>query len=676
MAKKTKSESDRERVDLVSADVNADRIEALKSLFPEAFAEGKVDFDKLKVALGETIDGQPERYTFSWAGKSEAIRILQTPTRATLKPCKEESVDWDSTKNLFLEGDNLEVLKLLYKSYFGRVKMIYIDPPYNTGNDFVYPDNYADPLATYLQLTGQQDAEGNLLTSNPETSGRYHSSWLSMMYPRLFIARQLLREDGVIFVSIDDTEVHNLRMMMNEIFGEENFIATICWQKKYAPANDRVDLSDSHDFVLAYLRQRQRSDTGKAVAVLRRLERSEEMNKPYKNPDNDLRGEWRPDNYLCNKSAEERPNLYYPIIHPKTGEDILPKRSSVWRYSQEEHERHVRENRVWWGLNQENKVPAYKRFLSDVPGMLPTTWWAFGDVGHTDEARKETNALLPGMGRGFETPKPVRLLKRIVDLATSEEPTEHQDIFLDFFSGTCTTAQAVMELSVEDGRSRQAIMVQLPERLNEVQELEDGTKLATIADIGKERLRRVIAKIRAEREEKTKEANGGLFKGQEDKQAELDLGFRVYKLAESTHRPWQHTRRAEGEEFARYQMRLEEQLDPILEGSHPDDILWEVALKEGYSLSSRVESLGDTAEVRPRKKGEPHPRSTSPFTMLFRITDEDKGQSFLICLDDAITLSKAKALELKKDDLFVCRDKAITDEVAANLALQCRLKTI
>ncbi|HZD57161.1 MAG TPA: site-specific DNA-methyltransferase, partial [Anaerolineales bacterium] len=232
--------------------LTSDRLQVLKDLIPEAFTEGKIHFEKLRATLGNLIDDSPERYSFTWAGKRDATRLLQTPTRATLIPCPEESIEFDSTQNIFIEGENLEVLKLLYKSYFGRVKMIYIDPPYNTGNDFIYPDDYADPLGKYLELTGQQDVEGNLLTSNPETSGRYHSAWLSMMYPRLFLARQLLREDGVIFISIDDHEVHNLRMLMNEIFGEENFIATVLWQKVYSPKSSARHFSEDHDYILVY----------------------------------------------------------------------------------------------------------------------------------------------------------------------------------------------------------------------------------------------------------------------------------------------------------------------------------------------------------------------------------------------------------------------------------------
>jgi adenine-specific DNA-methyltransferase len=290
---------DIDKVEITSGDIKAEQLEQLKTIFPEVFTEDNIDFAKLKATLGNFTDDRPERYSFTWAGKREAIQMLQTPSKATLKPDKNESVDFDNTQNLFIEGDNLEVLKLLRKSYAGQVKMIYIDPPYNTGNDFIYPDNYTDPLDNYLELTGQKDSEGNLQTSNPETSGRYHSAWLSMMYPRLFLARQLLREDGVIFVSIDDHEVHNLRLLMNEVFGEENFVACVCWQKKYAPANDTVDFSATHDFILVYSKQKQFLDSGKQLAIIGRMERTEEQNKLYKNPDNDSRGLWKASDYLC-----------------------------------------------------------------------------------------------------------------------------------------------------------------------------------------------------------------------------------------------------------------------------------------------------------------------------------------------------------------------------------------
>jgi adenine-specific DNA-methyltransferase len=627
-------------VETASADLLAEQVERLKEVFPEVVTEGKVDFEKLKATLGEIVDDRPERYSFTWAGKRDAVRLLQVPSRATLVPCPEESVAWEATKNVFIEGENLEVLKLLYKSYAGQVKMIYIDPPYNTGNDFIYPDNFADPLDTYLKLTGQKDSEGNLLTSNPETSGRYHSAWLSMMYPRLFVARQLLSDEGVVFVSIDDDEVHNLRVLMGEVFGEENFIGTVCWQKKYSPANDRSDLSDAHDYILVCAKQRPFGEGRRSEAVLDRLPRTSQQDSAYRNPDDDRRGPWKPGDYTCNKSAEERPNLYYPIKHPKTGENIWPKKTRVWAYSKEEHDRHVKDKRLWWGLDGSNRVPAYKRFLSEVPGLLPTTWWPFADAGHTDEARKETNALFPEIARGFETAKPVRLIRRVVQLGAGRDSTE-RPIVLDFFSGTATTAQAVLDLNREEGASRRFIMVQLPEPTSE-------ESLPTIADIGKERIRRVIKKLKAEAK-----GEKGLFK---DRETPEDLGFRVFKLAESNYRQWRGVDAKDGKAWEK-EMALF--TDSLLPGCKAEDVIWEVALKEGYGLSSTVEKAKGL-------KG----------NTVWRVADPDSGQTFRICLDKKLKRPTVKALKLRKDDLFICRDCALTDEVAANLALQCRLKSI
>jgi len=631
----------------ISPDLVAEHVNQLRELFPACVTEDKIDFDRLRTLLGKDLDDGPERYSFTWTGRRDAIRLLQIPSRATLVPCPTESISFGEATHAFVEGDNLEVLKLLYKSYFGKVKMIYIDPPYNTGNDFLYPDNFADPLETYLQLTGQKDSEGNLLISNPQTSGRYHSAWLSMIYPRLFLGRQLLREDGVIFVSIDDNEAHNLRMIMNEIFGEENFVGCICWQKKYSPANDKGDLSDMHDFILVYCKQRPGGKRSEDI-VLNRLARTREQDEAYKNPDNDPRGDWKPGDYTCNKSAEERPNLYYAIEHPKTGEEIWPNKTRVWAYSTEEHARHVKEQRIWWGLKQRNKVPAYKRFLSEVPGRIPTTWWPHTEVGHTDEARKETNALFPGIGRSFDTPKPVRLLKRIVEIgALGTEGNTEDLVVLDFFAGSCSTAQAVLETNAERGSTLRFIMVQLPEPMSTPQTLDDGVTLDSIAEMGKERIRRVIGNLRESNKEDSDRQGGGSVR---------DLGFRVYRLAQSNFKAWPGLKKKDPEVFS---STMDMFTDPLVEGWDLDNVIWEVTVKEGYGLASRVE-----------------PVPTVKTNRVFHITDSDSDQALHICLDDTIREATLGALALKKEDLFMCRDAALDDEKAANLALQCRLKTI
>jgi adenine-specific DNA-methyltransferase len=609
-------------------DLPAERLTALRELFPDIFTEGKVDSSKLRAAVGDLADDTPERYTFSWAGKRDAIRLLQTPTRATLVPARDESLDFDATQNLFIEGDNLEVLKLLYKPYFGRVKMIYIDPPYNTGNDFVYPDNYADPLATYLQMTGQQDADGNLLASNTETSGRYHSAWLSMMYPRLFLARQLLREDGVIFVSIDDNEVHNLRIAMNEAFGEENFIDCLVWQKKVSPSNDAKWFSSDHDYIVVYARS-------KEIWRPRRLTRNERQLDYYKNPDNDPRGSWNSATYTCNKSKEQRPNLYYPVVNPNTGEAIWPRETAVWAYSREEHQRHVNEGRLYWGADGRSKIPRLKTFLSEARDVVPRSIWPYSEVGHTQEATQEFMSYFPQ--GGFDSPKPPRLIEKILRIST--EACE-QEIVLDFFSGSCTTAQAVFELNQEDGGNRRFIMVQLPEPTGR-------PDYPTIADIGKERIRRVIARM----------------KGAGDEQPAFDqvheagdLGFKVFKLAPSHFKPWVGVAQPTPQQYTD-QMALFD--DPLVDGWTAAGVIQEIALKEGYGLACQVEKMAAVTGQT-----------------VYRVADPQREQSFAICLDDRITLAALTPLQLAKDDRFVCRDRALDDEAAANLALQCRLKTI
>ncbi len=622
-----------EKVEREAGKVLDGSIEQLKSLFPEAVTEKGVDFDKLRAALGDAVDNGPERYSFSWAGKRDAIRILQTPSRATLTPAPKESINFDTTQNLFIEGDNLEVLKLLYKPYFGRVKMIYIDPPYNTGNDFVYPDNFADPLDTYLKLTGQKDSEGNLLTSNPESGGRYHSAWLTMMYPRLFLARQLLREDGVIFVSIDDHEVHNLRILMNEIFGEENFVTEIEWQKRYTRSNNTDNFTSVIDHVLVFARSYEFKPN--------LFERDEEANKRYSNPDNDPRGPWKPTPFLNQVPPSKRPNLCYEIINPQTRKKTFPEKKA-WRYEKNVYERLLKENRLWWGKEGTNPVPDIKTFLSEVrQGMTPINFWGHEFAGHTDDANSEIKELFEN--KVFDTPKPSLLIRRMMELATSPETN---DIIVDFFAGSATTAHSVLELNRIDSGNRQFVLIQFPEPCpkNSVAYSEN---LKTIAEIGKERIRRVIAKMK-------KEKAGEL--ALKDRETPEDLGFKVFKLAESHYKPWTGVDDKTPEAYAK---AMELFTDPLKPGWKPEALIWEVTVKEGFSLTSSIEPVKDAKGLTVQ-----------------RVTDPDKDQSFLICLENKIKLAALKPLNLKKDDLFICRDAALDDETAANLALQCRLKTI
>ena len=606
-----------------SADILAQNIELLKSLFPGAVTEGKVDFEALKQLLGGEVDEREEKFGLNWHGKRQARQFALTPSTGTLRPAPEESVDWDTTQNLMIEGDNLEVLKLLQKSYAGKVKLIYIDPPYNTGKDFVYPDNYRDNIRNYLGLTGQTDEGGRKITSNTEASGRFHTDWLNMMYPRLKLARNLLREDGVIFVSIDDGEVANLRRLLDEVFGEENFVANVLWQKKYAVANDDPGIGVMHDHILVY----RRSDPFARGL----LPRTEEQNARYSNPDNDPRGEWASDNYVSNKSKEERPTLWYSIKHPKTGEDIWPDEHAVWRYSKEKHLDIESESRLYWGPNQSYRKPRLKRYLNEVQdGIVPPTWWTFGDCGHNDEAQKETAALVGQ--KVFTTPKPLRLIDRMLTIAGDRDA-----LVMDFFAGSGTTGQAVINRNAVDTGSRRYILVQLPEPLDA--ESNDQRvaaafcdtlgKQRNIAELTKERLRRAAAKIR-----------------EENPDCVGDLGFRVFKLDSTNIRAWDPNR-------DNIEQTLLDSVEHLREDRTEADILYELLLKLGLDLCVPIET---------RTLGGKQVHSIG-------------GGVLLACLDEHIDGTEIeplaqgivewhKALNPAGDTTCVFRDSAFADDVA------------
>lgn len=526
-------------------DMVAGNIEQLRSLFPEAVTEGKVDFEVLKQILGGVVDEREEKYGLNWHGKRRARQLALTPSTGTLRPCPEESMAWDTTQNLMIEGDNLEVLKLLQKSYAGRVKLIYIDPPYNTGKDFVYPDNFQDSIKNYLELTGQMDGNGNKISSNTEASGRFHTDWLNMMYPRLKLGRNLLRDDGVIFITIDDSEVGNLLAVMNEIFGEENHVATIAWQKKYSVSNNSKGVASMKDYLVMFAR----SDQFKNGL----LPRDDESKARYVNLDNDPRGPWKPVDYWNQVAPEDRPNLVYPITNPNTGQKIMPDKKA-WKFSRDVHDRHVRESRIWWGVGGTNTVPALKLFLSDVrDGLIPHDWWPFDEAGHTDEAKKELDALFDS-NAPFDTPKPVRLLTRMFQVGN----VKSGDIVVDFFAGSGTTGHATFALNAADDGCRRFILVQLPEPT-------ERKDYPTIADVTKERLRRAAKKIREE---------APMFVG--------DLGFRVCKLASSNIRAWDPDR----ENLAQ---TLEASIEHLKADRTEPDILFELLLKLGLDLTVPIE---------------------------------------------------------------------------------------
>jgi len=619
-----------EKVEKTAAPLMDERIKQLRQIFPEAFAEGKIDFAKLREILSDVVNEQPERYHFTWGGKRDAIHLLKVPVHSTLVPCPEESLHFDTAENIFIEGDNLEVLRLLYKSYFARVKMIYIDPPYNTGKEFVYPDDYRCSLNTYLRLTGQEDQNGNLLTSNAETNGRYHSSWLSMMYPRLFVARQMLRDDGVIFVSIDDHEVHNLRLLMNEIFGEENFIANIIWQKKYTRSNDARWFSNNHEYILVFAKNKEQLNLGL-------LPRTDEQKATYSNPDNDLKGPWKA-TPLHAKSGKTH-TFEYTF---KNGVVWSPPSGTFPRYSEETLARLDANNEIWFGTAGK-AMPARKSYLSEVKhGVTPVTLWLHDEVGNTHEANTELKSLLGG--GIFDNPKPSDLIRRMLQLSTSDS---NGDIVLDFFAGSCTTAHAVLKLNREDGGNRRFICVQLPEPLKPHKKLGDGTILTTVSDIGKERIRRVISAIQAAKANQSPSETQG-DAGQ--------LGVKVLKLSTSNYSYWQ----AEHEqEVSSYIEKITRFNDPLVDGWHVEDVIYEMALKEGYDLNCRVERLSGSLD-----------------NIVYKVTDFTRGQSFYVCLDDTLTSELPKRLNLNTEDLFICRDISFTDEMAANWAFQCHLKTV
>ena len=556
-----------EKLKMHSPNLTDGNIARIRELFPGCVTEARdesgalnlaVDFDQLKQELSDSIvEGPQERYHLNWPGKREALLTANAPIAKTLRPCREESVDFDTTKNLFIEGDNLDALKLLQETYLGKVKMIYIDPPYNTGNDFIYEDDFAENTDEFLLRSNQKDEEGNRLIANTESNGRFHSDWLSMIYPRLKLARNLLRDDGVIFISIDDGEVHNLRKVCDEILGEQNFLANIVWQKKYAATNDAKGFSNLHDHIIVYQ---------KSILFDRLLlPRTDEQNKPYKNDEVDGRGLWRSDNLLVKSFSQ---SAVYPIINPNTGEEFLPPQGSCWRASRGTMDVWLKENRIFFGKDGTG-APQLKRYLNEVQqGRVPNTWWTFQEVGHNDAANKELKALFNSKAP-FDTPKPVSLIKQM--LMVSVKKTD--DIILDFFAGSSTTAHAVMQLNADDGGNRKFIMVQLPELCNEQSEaFKAGYK--TIAEISKERIRRAGKKIKDEKEQTT--TGQGVL---QYAPTIIDTGFRVLKIDSSNMAEVYYTPDAVKQED------LFNAVDNIKPDRTPEDLLFQVLLDLSVDLS-------------------------------------------------------------------------------------------
>ncbi|PCE64981.1 site-specific DNA-methyltransferase [Sediminicola luteus] len=602
--------SSSEKLDLTSPDFVNENFEKLAELFPNCVtesAEGKaIDFDLLKQELSHAVvEGNKERYRLEWPGKKEAIVTANLPTTKTLRPVREDSVDFDNTENLYIEGDNLEVLKLLQESYLGKIKMIYIDPPYNTGKDFVYKDNFSNDRQEELLDSGQIDELNQRLIANPETSGRYHSDWLSMIYPRLKLSRNLLTDDGVIFISIGEDEVQNLKKICEEIFGGNNFIAQIVWQKKFSRANDATYFSTMHDYILCVAKKHKLNDP--IGFELQLLPRTLEEASGYSNPDNDPRGEWT-SVVLSTKSGSA--SLIYEIVTP-SGRKCFPPDGRFWGVKKSKFEELVEDNRIWFGKNGEG-IPRLKTFFSEVQsGLRPNTLWFHEEVGHNQEGRQELKKLFDDKGY-FDGPKPVRLLKQILHVANTKD-----SIILDFFSGSATTAHATFLLNTEDGGNRKFIQVQLPEAIDEDSEaFKDGFK--NICEIGQERIRRASKKI--------KEETG----------ADIDYGFRVYRLDESNmedvyYKPQEYS-----------QDKLDLFADNVKSDRTPDDLLAQVMLDWGLPLSLKIEK----ANIEGKN--------------VFKVAEN----SLYACFDEGIDEALAKALAEEKPLRIVFKDSGFKDDTA------------
>lgn len=599
--------------------------EILSKMFPNALTETitgyddngnpiverAIDADVLRQEIScKVVEGKDERYQFTWPDKKKAVLLANTPIDKTLRPCREESVDFDNTENLYIEGDNLEVLKLLHETYLGKVKMIYIDPPYNTGNDFVYEDDFTQSMDEYRENSGQFDADGNRLVKNMDSNGRFHTDWLNMIYPRIKLAKELLADDGVLFISIDDGEAANLMKLCNDVMGEVNFVADLIWQKKFSRANDATYFSTMHDHILCYCKSSiALNNNGWEIGL---IPRGDEIPKGYSNPDNDPRGVWT-SVILSAKSGSE--SLLYEIKTP-SGRKVVPPSGRFWSCSKDTFEKWKADNRIWFGINGDG-VPRKKTFLSEVQqGLRPNTILFQDEVGNNQEAKQETKALFNGLGV-FDGPKPVRLLKYLLRVAN----VHANDIILDFFSGSATTAHAVMELNAEKNEKCKFIMIQLPESTEEKSEAYKA-RYKNICEIGKERIRRAAKKI-----------------ADENPESKFDGGFRVLKCDSSNMKDVYYN------PSETQQSLFDTYADNIKEERTPEDLLFQVMLDLGMLLSSKIEE------------------TTIAGKQVFNVAD-----GFLIaCFDNDVTEETVKAVAEKKPYYAVFRDSSMAnDSVATN----------
>ena len=603
-----------DKLKMQTADGVQDNISRIAELFPECITEvndqmggvkRSIDFDKLRQLLSsDIVEGNEERYQFTWPDKRKAILAANAPINATLRPCPEESVDFDTTQNLYIEGDNLDVLKCLKETYLHKVKMIYIDPPYNTGNDFVYEDDFAESAAEYLANSGQFDEQGNRLVTNTESNGRFHTDWLNMIYPRLKVARDLLTEDGVIFISIDDNEVENLKKVCDEVFGESNFVAQLVWERAFAPKNDAKYVSNSHDYILMFSKNLDNF-------VIGRLPRTEEADARYSNPDNDPRGVWQSDNLTVKTYS---PSGDYPITCP-SGRVVEPPAGRCWSLSAKKFAERLEDNRIWFGADG-NGVPRIKRFLSELKfdGMAPTSLLFYKDVGHSQEGSQEVIKLFGNKGV-FDGPKPVRLLERLITLANLKEDS----IVLDFFSGSATTAHAVMKKNAEKEKHCRFIMVQLPEEVSDKKK-DQGYK--NICEIGKERIRRAGAKIKADSPLTTQH---------------LDTGFRVLKLDSSNMKDVFYSPKETS------QLELFRYVYNVKDDRTSEDLLFQVMLELGATLDSKIEENVVDGKT------------------IFNV-----GDGYLVaCFDQKVTDEVVTSIAKMQPTYAVLRDTSLADDATA-----------
>ena len=620
-----------------------DRLKELQAVVPEAFADGKVNWETLKEALGEQVEEEnQEHFGLFWPGKREARRLAAMPSKGTLVPQPGEGVDEDNTHNIFIEGDNLEVLKLLQKSYAGRIKMIYIDPPYNTGNDFVYPDDYSEPLDAYLKRTGQINEAGQILSTNSRASGRFHSNWLNMMFPRLLLAKSILSNNGAIFVSIDDNEVQHIRILLDEVFGAENFVSQIPWQSRQSIQND-TDISVNHEYIICYAKNRRATDRR-----LKETNAKEWYSLPsfaayplplnpdrFSNPDNDPRGSWKADPF---DAPNIRPNLTYAIVNPRTKEEYWPPAGRCWRMEEPKYKELLKDKRIIFGKTGESR-PQLKVFFEEKKdyGEVQNSWFSGENYGTTTTGIRELQDLFNGKAP-FDTPKPTSLLRSLIKMATKDG-----DMVVDFFAGSCSLAHAILLQNREDNSRRKFICVQLQEAVREDSlAYQEGFRL--ISEIGIERIRRVIDQFEKEK------------KGKLDLAPKEDLGVKCYLLDKSNYREWDPY---VGKDTSQLELRFQKTETPLIENWKPDNLLTEILLLQGFPLDSRIREM---PEFKRNK--------------VLEVTSESCQHRLYVCLDKQLKADTIAGIKIRAEDILVCLDSALTDEAKIQLADRTNLKVI